>query len=313
MNRNTQAVFGAMLAGSLALLLVCALPENRLSPDALQETVPETVPETLPAPLPETLPATLSETAPVPAKKVNILLIGRDSSALPARSDAMILCTFDPVEKSLTLTSLLRDLWIDIPGHGQDRINAAYAYGGRALLDETIESAFDIPIHGNVEVDFDSFAALTDLLGGVDLELRKDEAREISRVTGTPLEEGLQHLSGPQALAFARIRKLDPDGDFSRTERQRRLLCAMASAGRALNAGELMVLAREALPLVETDFSLKEILALSGTVLPIMDNGTVRSQHVPQNYFDRIIRGMAVLEADRAETAAFLQRTAGCR
>ena len=312
MNRKTHAfrLFLLLLAAVLGLLLLCALAGGSLLRAQLRSA--PRPPETLPAPEPQTLAPVRTEPEAAPDAEIrNILLIGRDGTSAPARSDTVILCSFDPGARRLTLTSILRDLWVPIPGHGEDRINAAYALGGSALLAQTLEEAFGIPIHGTAETDFESFARITDLLGGVDLELREDEAEEISRVTGTDLAGGLRHLNGPQALAFARIRKLDPDGDFSRTRRQRRLLEAMYTALQDLSPGQRLTLARKLYPLISTDLTLSDLLSMAPALLPIMDNGELLTQHVPQEYRDRRILGKAVLEADREQIAALLQSTAG--
>lgn len=145
---------------------------------------------------------------------INILLIGQDrrEDETRARSDSMILCTFRKSEKKLTMTSFLRDTYVKIPGYGQNRINVAYAAGGMSLLNKTLENNFGVHIDGNVEVDFYQFADIVDLLGGVEVDLRNDEAQWVNRETGSGLSEGTNLLNGQQALAYARIRKLDADG-----------------------------------------------------------------------------------------------------
>ena len=158
----------------------------------------------------------------------HILLIGQDQrpGEPGKRSDSLILCSILPREKKMILTSFLRDLYVKIPGYGYERINAAYAIGGADLLDKTLAENFGIHVDGNIEVDFEHFPRIIDELGGVRLELRADEAREISRLSD-PVEEGMQRLNGAQALVYARIRRLDADSDFSRTLRQRKLLTAL--------------------------------------------------------------------------------------
>jgi len=109
---------------------------------------------------------------------INLLLIGQDQRETDtvSRADSILLCTFRKKEGKLIMTSFLRDLYLPIPGHGSDRINAAYAYGGSALLVKTLSDNFDITIDGTLEVDFSQFAKLIDTLGGVELQLREDEA-----------------------------------------------------------------------------------------------------------------------------------------
>ena len=134
---------------------------------------------------------------------VDVLLIGLDRrpGLAGCRSDTVILCSYAPSRGKLTLVSFLRDLYLPVPGHGSDRLNAAYAYGGRELLVDTLEEAFDIGIDGCVEVDFGQFAALVDALGGVPVTLRADEAARLRRdVPGSEAREGERLLTGQEAL-----------------------------------------------------------------------------------------------------------------
>ena len=137
---------------------------------------------------------------------VNILLIGQDrrEGEKTARSDSMILCTWHRKTGDLTMTSFLRDLYVPIPGYRSNRINAAYSLGGAELLDETLKQNFQLHIDGNIEVDFSQFAGIIDLLGGVTIELREDEAAEINRETGGSLTAGKQTLNGAEALTYSR-------------------------------------------------------------------------------------------------------------
>lgn len=113
----------------------------------------------------------------------SILLIGQDKREGESRqrSDSMILATLDKDQGTVSLTSFMRDLYVAIPGYSTTRINAAYAYGGMDLLDETLEENFGVKIDGNVEVDFEVFQVLVDKVGGIDLELTQAEADYICR------------------------------------------------------------------------------------------------------------------------------------
>ena len=236
---------------------------------------------------------------------INILLVGQDrrDEKSPARADTIILCSFQPESKSVVLTSFLRDLYIPIPGIGENRLNAAYAIGGIPLLRQTLCENLNLHIDGCIDVDFSQFADIIDILGGVTLELRQDEADIINKaVTGT-LSEGIQSLNGQQALVYSRIRNLDSDGDFSRTERQRKLLTSLLSSYR--DAGFLKILSAiaDTLPLISTDLSSKEILYLAAKLFPLLDNPSVVSQRIPADgtYSYSTIRGMEVLTADLKE------------
>ena len=244
---------------------------------------------------------------------INILLVGQDrrNTEASARADTVILCSFHPDSKSVVLTSFLRDLYIQIPGIGGNRLNAAYAWGGIELLQQTLQENLNIHIDGCIEVDFSQFAGIIDILGGVTLELRQDEADAINKTVSGTLTEGLQSLTGQQALAYSRIRNLDADGDFSRTERQRKLLTSLLDSYR--DAGFLKILSAiaDTLPLISTDLSSKEILHLAAALFPLLDGPTLISQRIPADgtYSYSTIRGMEVLTADWEEVRKQLAET----
>lgn len=244
---------------------------------------------------------------------VNILLIGQDrrEGEETARSDSMILCTYHRKTGNVTMTSFLRDLYVPIPGHHNNRINAAYSEGGAALLDRTLRENFDLHIDGNVEVDFSQFSQIIDLLGGVQLELREDEAAEINKETGSGLSAGVQVLNGEQALTYARIRKLDADGDFSRTSRQRKLMNALLGSYRNIKWKDLLPLIDELLPLISTDMNYGRLVLLAMEILPKLSDAQITSQRIPADgtFTDEKIDGMLVLSADLEANRQLLRET----
>lgn len=275
--------------------------------DSTHPTAPELAPEEVDFGVPETL---------IGSKDIlHVLLIGQDrqEGETRARSDSMILCTFNKQERTLTMTSFLRDLYVRIPGYRDNRLNAAYAAGGMKLTTQTLEKNFGVTIHGCVEIDFDRFAELIDLLGGVTITLRQDEADFINHSTSGKLTQGSALLNGKQALAYARIRKLDADGDFSRTSRQRRLLEALLSAYREASLPQLLSLLEKAIPMVTTDLTRDELLDLAIQLFPILRELDIRSQHIPAEgtYSHKTIRGMAVLVADMEQARKLLEETIG--
>lgn len=247
------------------------------------------------------------------AKAENYLLIGRDEypGSDRSRSDSILLCTFHPETQTLTMTSILRDLYVPIPGYRNNRINAAYAFGGMSLLKQTVQENFRIPIDGCIEIDFASFPRLIDLLGGVTIALRADEAEAINSRTQSSLAAGSQLLNGQQALAYVRIRKLDDDGDFSRTNRQQKLLAALLDAYRNASLPQILRLLKEALPLVETDMDTGEILRSARQFAPVLSRLQIRQQRIPADgaYSYKNVRGMSVLVADMEAARQFLQQT----
>ena len=244
----------------------------------------------------------------------NILLIGNDSRNADegGRSDAMILVSISSRTNSIHLTSLLRDIYVDIPGHDGNRLNAAYAYGGPELLMETLEENFDIEVNRYMLVNFQAFANLVDAVGGVDLELSNEEVQYVNgylveynqlegRAEGTDyLDSSLSgniHLNGPQALAYCRNRYIG--SDFARTERQRKVVAAaVKNAPFALvtNGSELI---EGVMSNITTNLTKAE---LSGLMMqaPMMITYDMVSGSIPLEgtYSNANIRGMAVLEVD---------------
>lgn len=244
---------------------------------------------------------------------LNILLIGQDrrEDETRTRADSILLCTFNKSTGQLTMTSFLRDLYVPIPGHGKDRINSAYAYGGMSLLKETLVENFGVHIDGTIEVDFTRFAGVVDALGGVTIQLRQDEAEVINRETGSSLTEGPQLLTGQQALAYSRIRSLDLDGDFSRTSRQRQVLTALVDSYKDAGFSTLLASVREVLPMLTTDMTEPRLLMLALELFPMLSDIQIVSQHIPAagTYTDETINGMAVLAADLEAARELLRQT----
>ena len=162
----------------------------------------------------------------------NILLLGSDKrSAEDAasegvsgqRSDVMMLVHISDDSKSVYVTSFPRDLYVDIPGHGKDRINAALAFGGVGLALTTVENYTGVPIDHVALIDFDGIKGLVDTLGGIDVQVPQD-----FKVGDIQFTEGVQTLNGEQALAFVRERKQFSEGDFQRNRNQQAVLKGIA-------------------------------------------------------------------------------------
>lgn len=248
---------------------------------------------------------------------VNILLIGQDARGNErARSDSMILCTFNKNDNTITMTSFMRDLYVKIPGYYNNRINAAYPAGGMSLLNETLEYNFGVQVDGNVEVNFGYFAEVIEVLGGVDIELTAAEANYINNDVaglGVPatLTEGLHHLNGQQALSYSRIRKVGGNGDFGRTERQRKVLNSLITEFRNADLSTMLDLLEEILPMLTTDLSNAEIISLATELFPMLADCTIVSQRIPEDgaYQMTMIDGMSVLLADMDAARELLKET----
>ncbi len=242
---------------------------------------------------------------------INILLVGQDASLAQgrSRSDTMILLSINKRNNTLCLTSFMRDLYVSIPGYSDNRINASYRFGGAPLLNATLRQNFGIVVDGNVAVGFDQFSKIVDILGGVDVNITAREAKYMVDVLGyKTIREGMNHLNGGQALSFCRIRKID--SDHNRTERQRRVLTAIANAARSADAGKILALVNEVLPYVQTDLSNGQIVSYATSALSILSGGgTIKSGKVPQSgdYSGEYIRGMQVMVPNLWRCYAYLE------
>lgn len=170
--------------------------------------------------------ATVAE-APAASRLANqpgtaILLVGSDSRAEVegARADTIILL-YRPPSGASVLVSLPRDSYVPIPGYGNDKLNAAYSYGGAALLEQTVEQATGVQIDGLLEIGFVGFTDLVNAVEGVDVCVDQPIIDELS---GLNLPAGCSHLDGAMALTYVRMRYADPRGDIGRAERQREII-----------------------------------------------------------------------------------------
>ena len=192
----------------------------------------------------------------------NILLIGTDGRTVTergTRSDTMIICSINSKTKEIKLTSFMRDTYVAIPGYSKNRLNAAHAFGGVSLLDETIEKNFGIHIDGNIVVNFDSFVEAMSQVGEIELEITQSEANAINKEGNFRLKAGKVSLKPEEALMYVRIRHTG-GGDFERTERQRKFLMAAFNKIKSLSLSEMMALADKILPCFATDMSNSMIL-----------------------------------------------------
>ncbi len=224
---------------------------------------------------------------------VNILLVGQDRREFegdsPQRTDAMILCTINKSTGVLTMTSFMRDLWVYIPEHYNQRLNMPYKLGGFSLLNKTLEYNFGVSADYNMEIDFSGFMEAIDTIGGVEIELTEAEAKYLNRRGNWDVEEnqhwqlkeGVNLLTGSQALAYSRIRQIGTD--FGRTNRQRTVLTALIEKMKTLDANELFVLAKKLMPLIYTDMTNNQILGVVVDLLPLLSDLEIVSQRIPMN------------------------------
>ncbi|HHV39001.1 MAG TPA: LCP family protein [Tepidimicrobium sp.] len=221
----------------------------------------------------------IAEDSPDDKEVINIALFGldrRDTSSA-GRSDSIMIASLDKKHRKIKLTSLMRDTYVNIPGRGMDKLNHAYAFGGPELAIKTINQNFNMNIREFATVDFFGLEQIIDIMGGVEVDVKPSEIKYINTgVKGmdrldnsnSPLVQnaGLQSLTGRQAVAYSRIRKTG-DGDYERTERQRRVLEQVLKKGMNAGITKYPKLLSAMLPYVETSLSKPEILAMGSSAL----------------------------------------------
>ena len=233
--------------------------------------------------------------------RVNILLVGidrRPGEAFVSRTDSMMVISVDPESESMSILSIPRDLYVQIPGYGQDRINTAVVYGSRegdyldgaALAMQTVSSNLGIPVQHFIMVDFGAFVRIIDLLEGVDVQVPYDINDSLYPDMDygyDPLfiPAGLQHFDGQTALKYARTRHAD--SDFNRAYRQQQVLFAARNKALTMGVGEMILRApslyREVESGIRTDLSLEQLVRLAKTVSDIPSDNT-QSRVLDQDY-----------------------------
>lgn len=223
--------------------------------------------------------------------RVNILLLGVDDrqDGVVPRSDTMIVVSIDPVAKTVGMVSIPRDMLVTIPGHGQDKVNAAYPYGseeqitGPGLAKATVEYNFGIKINYYAEVNFTGFTDIVNTLGGVTLDVAapiKDDAYPGTgnNYTRVIFHTGIQHMDGKTALQYARTRH--DDNDFARGDRQQQVLTALRQQGTQLGLiSKAPSLISELGDTVRTDLSLSQTLSLAKLATQI-NSGNIKSYNL---------------------------------
>ena len=252
----------------------------------------------------------------------NILLIGTDTrtGTGPCRSDSMIILSINKKSDKIVMTSILRDIYVSIPGEQDNRINAAYSYGGPDLLIKTIEDNFKIKIDRYISINFMSFIDVIDELGGVTIDVSDAELpvlnnyiKEINGLKGLPSNDGFLlnsgnnlKLTGKQALGYARIRYVGTD--FARTQRQRTILEQVFTKIKSQNIIEQNQILNMFLPDVTTNLSKGELFSF------LLDSVSLSKYPVEENtipvegsYKDMVVRSMDVLGIDFDENINELQ------
>ncbi|EOU1743533.1 LCP family protein [Clostridium perfringens] len=234
----------------------------------------------------------------------NIALFGIDApKGKVGRSDAIMILTLDEEHKVMKLTSIMRDSYVDIPGHGDDKITHAYAFGGPELAMKTLNENFKVNVEDFMSVNFTSLPEIIDKLGGVKINIIPEEIHHIIGITSS----GEQVLNGEQALAYSRIRYAT-GGDYKRTERQRVVLEAVFEKLKSTPIKEYPSLIDDFLPYIETNMSSMDMIKLATDAAPLVKGNLETARFPLDGYCDgKMINGVWYLVYDRQATLNQIQ------
>ncbi len=234
---------------------------------------------------------------------INIMLLGEDERyGYPrGRTDSMILCTINKDAKTITMTSFLRDLYVTIPGYGDNRLNAAYVLGGIDTFKETMLWNFGVEIDEVVMVELDLFAKVVDILGGVTISMTQKEIDHLYERYPTKnwsFVVGANKLNGAQALAYSRIREID--SDFARSRRQQTVLKTIFNTYRSKPLNELLSITEKILPNLTVTMDEAEIWSYAYELFPMLAGCTLETNRIPVDgsYTGAVVNNMAVLVPD---------------
>ncbi len=256
----------------------------------------------------------------------NVLIIGtdtRDPETDQGRSDSMILVSVNSNTNNVYMTSFMRDAYVEIPGYGSGKLNAAYSYGGAELLLDTIEYNYDLRIDNYVLFTFEACADVIDAVGGLEIEITDEEAEAINEILISEVNEimgddayddlldggGTLQLNGKQALSYSRIRYVG-NADFERTERQRNVMQLVMEKAMA-NPLRLAKICIMALPELTTNMSVGSLYSyalITPVQLVVYDLEQLR---LPSDdmYTNATINGESVLEVDFEAAKQLLEET----
>ena len=257
------------------------------------------------------------------ASVTNILLIGQDAreGETQTRSDSMIICSINMKTKQVVLTSLMRDMYVAIPGYGYDKLNAAYAYGGMELLDTAIQEDFGIDINGNVEVGLEAFLESMLAVGDLDIDLTQEEADYLNahpdlgmsidpEEGGTAetwnLTAGTNTMNSSELLAYCRMRYVG-NSDLDRTRRQRTVLTAAIAKFKKSSPLKQYSIISSAAPSITTDITDPNLLV--DLFKGLYCSGDMVNYQIPVEgtYYADNIDGADVLVPDVEANSAYLK------
>ncbi len=246
--------------------------------------------------------------------KATVMIMGVDERAdVVGRSDTLMIATLDSDKNQAALLSVPRDTRVKIKGHGFDKINAAYAYGGRKLTQETIESLLNTHIDHYIKINVHGFTKIIDALGGIDIDVEKrmyyEDPWDDDGGLYIDLQPGMQHMDGKTAITYVRYR--DEEGDIGRIKRQQNFMKAvMDKLVSPTIIPKLPAIVSAVSDSVETDMSVSEILSFLGTLQDAKDNG-LKSEMLPGKPV--YIEGISYWVPDISKTRQILANTLGIK
>lgn len=225
----------------------------------------------------------------------NIALFGIDGKDTNSgRSDSIMILTIDSAHKSIKISSIMRDSYVNIPGKHMDKINHAFAFGKAPLALQTINENFGLDIDKYIATDFSNLPKIVDSLGGVDISITSEEVSHIPGISSP----GEHTLNGSQALAYSRIRYAS-GGDYQRTARQRTILNAIYKKTLGVSPSEYPKLLNEYLPFIETNMSIGNLLDLGGKIASIGSPSIIENRFPQDGYCEgKMINGIYYLTFD---------------
>ncbi|MDM5157274.1 LCP family protein [Bacillus sp. DX1.1] len=210
-----------------------------------------------------------AEDVEITKEPFSILIMGIEDYATDGqngRTDSLMMATVNPKTKNISIMSIPRDSRVTIAGKNQkDKINAAHAYGGEKMALETVENFLHVPVDHYIKIDFKGFKGIVDAVGGITVDVPFDfwERSDVDYYKQIHFKQGKQELNGEEALAYVRMRKQDPQGDYGRAARQRQALAAVAhklnSASTVFKIKDLTTVVGK---YVKTDIPVSDGLAL---------------------------------------------------
>ena len=312
--RKLQRRLWALMLALMLAISPCLAEETEPEPTPEEDAVVENPEEE--EQFDDNIDSYLADKRAEVANMRHLLLIGIDArpGETTGRSDTMMIVTLDPDGNVIKLTSIMRDLYVEIPGRKNNRINATYVFGGPELLMETIELNFGVHIDHYIAVNFSMLGKLIDSIGGLTLTVENEYymrrinavIKQDNRVLGIDrndqllTEPGEQLMTGKQAQAYARYRYGTADGDFGRTVRQREIITKIFEKLNQMTAIELMGLVVDNFDNVYTNRSVSD-LASYAPVLISMKDAEIQEMRLPIDggYQSKTIAGMSVLVPNR--------------